>query len=76
MRAVKAKALRRAVGFHPRARRDYDHATPVRKLTIGADGKPQTYVVTGTITATGARRQYQSVKRTPALARAVLGAQA
>lgn len=82
MNQKKAKSLRRALGFHPAAPRDYDTGQAKRKIVMGADGKPQMspegkpqlYVVTGTIKATGARRSYQAVKRNPVLTRHVLGA--
>lgn len=61
MRATKAKALRRAMGFKPSAPREF------------VNGRPTRYVVTGTVTATGARRQYQAVKRN-GMANIVLGA--
>lgn len=82
MRAVKAKILRGKLGFHPAAPRDYDTGQAKRKIVMGADGKPQMspegkpqlYVVTGTIKATGARRSYQAVKRNPVLTTALLKA--
>jgi hypothetical protein len=75
MRAVKAKILRGKLGFHPAAPRDYDHATPIRKFALNVEGKPEPYVVTGTIKATGARRSYQAVKRNKVLTAALLGAE-
>lgn len=75
MNGSTAKKLRHAMGFHPSARRDYDHAKPVRRVAIGVDGKPQVYVTTGTITATGLRRSYQAVKRNRVLRTAVMRAE-
>lgn len=72
MRATKAKALRRAMGFKPSAPRDFSHDRMIEKTSI-VNGRPTRYVVTGTVTATGARRQYQSVKRN-SMANIVLGA--
>lgn len=82
MRAVKAKILRGKLGFHPAAPRDYDAGQAKRKIVMGADGKPQMspegkpqlYVVTGTIKCTGARRSYQAVKRNKVLTTALLRA--
>lgn len=82
MRAVKAKLLRRKLGFQPSAPREYDIGKTHTKIVIGADGrpqmspegKPQLYAVTGTIKATGARRSYQAVKRNPVLTTALLRA--
>lgn len=83
MRAVKAKLLRRKLGFHPAAPRDYDTGPAKQKIVMGAngtpqmtpEGKPQLYVVTGSIKTAGARRSYQAVKRNPVLTAALLGAQ-
>lgn len=70
-----AKLLRSKLGFTPRAQRDYEHAKPVQRVAIGVDGKPQMYVTTGTIKATGARRSYQAVKRNRVLRTAVMRAE-
>lgn len=72
MRATKAKALRRAMGFKPSAPREFSHDRMIEKTSI-VNGRPTRYVVTGTVTATGARRQYQAVKRR-GMANIVLGA--
>ena len=72
MRATKAKALRRAMGFKPSAPREFSHDRMIEKTSI-MNGRPTRYVVTGTITVTGARRQYQAVKRN-GMANIVLGA--
>jgi len=61
MNGKKAKALRRAIGFTPGEPRAYNVSGATRFFT-------------GHHTATGARRNYQSIKRHPALMRAVLGA--
>jgi len=74
MNGKKAKSLRRALGFHPATPREYEHDKPSQKVAIGTDGKPQVYVVTGTIKTTGSRRSYQAVKRNPVLTDAVLRA--
>lgn len=74
MRAVKAKALRKALGFHPATPREYEHDKPTQKVAIGTNGQPQVYVVTGTIKTTGLRRSYQAVKRNHVLTTAVLRA--
>lgn len=58
-----AKALRKALGFHPSAERAY---TGVRQSFL--------FGQSGTAIAQGARRQYQKVKRSPVLAAAVLRA--
>lgn len=72
MRATKAKALRRAMGFKPSAPREFSHDRMIEKTSI-VSGRQTRYVVTGTVTATGARRQYQAVKRR-GMADIVLGA--
>ena len=62
MRATKAKALRRALGFKPHAPREFSHGRRIEKKLI--NDRPTRYVViTSTVTATGARRQYQAAKR-------------
>lgn len=66
MRAVKAKALRKALGFHPHAERTYK----VDKTLYGA----ALSLFTGHVTSTGARARYQNVKRTPGMVNAILGA--
>ena len=53
MRATKAKALRRAMGFKPSAPREFSHDRMIEKSSI-VNGRPTRYVVTGTVTATGA----------------------
>lgn len=73
MNARTSKALRRALGFKPGEKRAYSHAPTVEKFSIGHDGRPKIQVVTGTITSTGARRQYQGAKRA-GLAKIVTGA--
>lgn len=56
MNARSAKKLRAAIGFVPSAERHYDMAKgTLRRSSQG--------IVTGTIVATGMRRQYQAVKR-------------
>ena len=74
MRAVKAKALRRALGFKPGEAREYDHQRPQQKVRLGLNGMPERYVVTGTITCKGVRGQYQKVKSARVLTEAVLRA--
>lgn len=74
MRATKAKALRRAVGFKPSAPREFSHDHMIEKTSIVVNGRPTRYVVTGTVIAAGARRQYQAVKRRRGMADIVLGA--
>ena len=63
MRAVKAKALRKALGFHPKDEREY---TGIRKSFL--------FGQSGTAIAQGSRGQYQKVKRAPILTAAVLRA--
>lgn len=58
MRAVKAKALRRVVGFHPADRVDYSMDT-VKHIKF--NGNP--FPIVGTIRAVGKRREYQDAKR-------------
>lgn len=55
MNARSAKKLRAAIGFVPSAKRHYDMAKGSRRHKDGH--------VTGTIVATGTRRQYQAIKR-------------
>lgn len=76
MRAVKAKALRKALGFHPGDKREYTMgANSFRLGPLGRDGKPQPVAITGTIRcSSNARGQYQKVKRAPVLTAAVLRA--
>lgn len=74
MRSVKAKALRRALGFHPGKEREYQMDKPAQKVRIGTDGRPQVYAVSGTVTCKGVRGEYQKVKRTRVLTEAVLRA--
>lgn len=76
MRAVKAKALRKALGFHPGEKREYAMgANSYRLGHFGANGKPQPVAITGTISCSSiARSQYQKVKRAPVLTAAVLRA--
>lgn len=76
MRAVKAKALRKALGFHPGDKREYTMwANSYRLGPLGANGKPQPVAITGTIRCTSsARGQYKKVKRSPVLTEAVLRA--
>ena len=61
MNQKKAKALRKALGFHPHEPREY-------KVSGAA------LFFTGHHTATGPRRNYQQVKRNAALTRMVLAA--
>ena len=61
MNGKKAKVLRRALGAHPAAPREYELAKP------GVHHK-------GTRKNTGARRSYQAVKRNKVLTAALLGA--
>lgn len=63
MNGRKAKALRKALGFHPSAEREYSvQKTPLWNL------------FTGHVTNTGKRSTYQKIKRTPGLINAVLSA--
>lgn len=62
MNQKKAKALRRGLGYHPADKREYESVATSRRVPAG------------TILSNGLRRQYQSVKRNPALAAAVTGA--
>jgi len=71
MRAVKAKALRRALGFKPRAEREYN--VPATRAVHGNDGKPKGWI-TGTITCKGVRGQYKKIKRHRVLTAAILRA--
>ena len=64
-----AKILRGRMQFHPGKAREYTQA-PGRLDYI--TGRPTG--VPGTITATGARRSYQAVKRNPVLRTAILRA--
>lgn len=57
MRGIKAKALRKLTGFVPSEKRVYS-AKPSRQR----ESNGMKFVVTGTITATGARRTYQDMK--------------
>ncbi|CAB4122606.1 hypothetical protein UFOVP33_27 [uncultured Caudovirales phage] len=74
MRAVKAKALRKALGFHPAHPRDYETAKGHARMTKGPDGKPQYHSVTGTTMCGGTRGSYQKVKRAKVLTEAILRA--
>lgn len=75
MRAVKAKALRKALAFHPGQPREYDTGKPsVRLGNLAPDGNRRPFAITGTIKATGLRRSYQAVKRNPVLTAALLRA--
>lgn len=76
MRAVKAKALRKALGFHPGQPCEYTTGKPSIRMgnDLGPDGNRRPFAVTGTIKANGARTGYQAVKRNAALARMVLAA--
>lgn len=74
MRAVRAKALRKALGFKPHEPREYNAAKGSARSTTGPDGKPQWYAVTGTITCGGPRGAYQKVKRAKVLTEAILRA--
>lgn len=76
MRAVKAKALRKALAFHPGQPREYTTGKPSIRLgnELGPDGNRRPFAVTGTIKATGKRSSYQAVKRNSALTRMVLAA--
>lgn len=74
MRAVKAKALRKALGFQPGVQREYDMGKQSQRIHMDVQGKPQVHVVTGTIKCTGTRNSYQTVKRSAALTRMVLAA--
>lgn len=57
MNGKKAKALRKALGFHPAAERTYTGGEPT-PVIFGIGSGPLT-----TRIAEGARRQYQAVKR-------------
>lgn len=76
MRAVKAKALRKALGFHPGQPREYSEGKPGVRLSndLTPEGKRIPFAITGTLKATGARRSYQAVKRNRVLTTAVLRA--
>lgn len=74
MNQKKAKALRRGVGFHPAAIRQYEHDKPSQQIGRDLKGNPALVVVTGTIRSTGTRQQYQNAKRTPGLAARLVGA--
>ena len=74
MRAAKAKALRKAVQFHPSEPRQYQATQGRRRVGKGAGNQPFDYFVTGTIKATGPRGAYQRVKRAMVLTEAVLRA--
>lgn len=63
MRAVKAKALRKALGFHPGDEREYTGTK--NSFLFGQVGSARVL---------GARSQYQAVKRAPVLTAAVLRA--
>lgn len=73
MNQKKARALRRAIGFKPRARREYEE-TPVYAKLRNVNGVMRQAPITGAITATGPRREYQAIKRTRGMAEKVLGA--
>ena len=77
MRAVKAKALRRALGFKPNEERDYApkdaRGEIVRKTWMTPQGVKE-YFITGTIIAKGARGAYQRVKRSSMITGSVLRA--
>lgn len=73
MNQKKAKALRKGLGYHPAHPRDYEADKPTYRRSMGVNGQPTLHAVVGTIRATGLRRQYQTVKRNPALAARVLG---
>lgn len=64
-----AKILRGKMQFHPNAPRDYSQAPG--RFNRAPNG-PR--VLPGTITADGARRQYQAVKRNRVLRTAILRA--
>lgn len=74
MRALKAKALRKALGFHPGEKREYTMGQNSFRLgPLGSNGKPQPVAITGTIRCDSTTRgQYQAVKRYPVLTEAVL----
>ncbi len=74
MNARKAKALRRALNFNPAALVEYEEGKPGVRVFNDTLGTPQVREITGTKRSMGARRDYQSVKRTPGVARFVLGA--
>ncbi len=74
MNARKAKALRRALNFNPAALVEYEEGKHGLRVFTDTLGKPQVREITGTKRSTGARGNYQSVKRTPDVARFVLGA--
>lgn len=73
MNQKKAKALRRGIGFHPAAPRQYEADEPSYRQSLGLNGKMQLSRTPGTIRSTGVRQQYQKAKRTPGLAARLLG---
>lgn len=64
-----AKILRGKMEFHPGEAREYTQSPGRVNRTLNGP-----MVVAGTITATGARRSYQAVKRNPVLRTAILRA--
>jgi hypothetical protein len=73
MNGKKARALRRAVGFHPADVRQVQTGKPIHKRGKDIAGKQTLFTYSGTVTSTGARQQYQKAKRTPGLLNRLFG---
>lgn len=72
MNQKKSKQLRRSLGFHPAHPRQYESDRPGTRIGRDMQGKPAVIAVPGTVKATGSRREYQNVKRTPGMANILL----
>ena len=74
MNEKKAKALRRAAGYHPMRDREYHPGTMRIVKRKDVLGKVTQHYVTGCYTCTGARAKYKRLKRDTKLAAKVLEA--
>lgn len=77
MNGRKAKALRRAVGFHPADERSFKLARGGEKFSYSTMDRLMKWAgmggrVVGTIVGVGPRSQYQALKSNPSMQRVVL----